>query len=118
MIAQMMLGNAGAAVDCAVNGRDAAEKFAVSQVGYYNAILMDVMMPVMGGYEATKIIREIERPDAAKIPIVAMTANAFAEDAEKSRQAGMNGHINKPVETGDLKAVLQELLGRDSLNIF
>jgi len=110
MIAQMMLENAGAQVERAGNGQEAVEKFAQSEASYYDAILMDVMMPVMGGYEATRAIRAMPRPDAAFIPIVAMTANAFAEDAEKSRAAGMNGHLNKPVETGDLKAALQGLL--------
>jgi len=65
---------------------------------------------VMGGYEATKAIRAMSRPDAAKIPIIAMTANAFAEDVEKSREAGMNGHISKPVEADGMKSVLQGLL--------
>jgi CheY-like chemotaxis protein/anti-sigma regulatory factor (Ser/Thr protein kinase) len=110
MIAQMMLENAGAQVERAGNGQEAVEKFARSKPAYYDAILMDVMMPVMGGYEATKAIRAMSRPDAAKIPIIAMTANAFAEDVEKSRAAGMNGHINKPVESGDVKAALLGLL--------
>lgn len=110
MIAQMILENAGAQVELAGNGQEAVEKIARSEPSYYDAVLMDVMMPVMGGYEATKIIRAMNRPDAAALPIVAMTANAFAEDAEKSLAAGMNGHINKPVEAGDVKAVLQGLL--------
>jgi len=110
MIAQMMLENAGAQVERAGNGREAVEKFARSEPSYYDAVLMDVMMPVMGGYEATKAIRDLPRPDAAKIPIIAMTANAFAEDVEKSHAAGMNGHINKPVEAGDVKTALRGLL--------
>lgn len=110
MIVQMMLENAGAAVERAVNGREAVEKFRDSEIGHYSAVLMDVMMPVMGGYEATKAIRALPRPDAASLPILAMTANAFAEDMEKSLAAGMNGHINKPIETDDLKAALQGLL--------
>jgi len=110
MIAQMMLENAGALVERAGNGQEAVEKFARSEPAYYDAILMDVMMPVMGGYEATKAIRAMSRPDAAEIPIIAMTANAFAEDVEKSHAAGMNGHINKPVEAGDVKAALLGLL--------
>ena len=105
-----MLENAGAQVERAGNGQEAVEKFARSDPSYYDAILMDVMMPVMGGYEATKAIRAMSRPDAAKIPILAMTANAFAEDVEKSRAAGMNDHINKPVESGDVKAALLGLL--------
>ncbi len=110
MIAQMMLESAGAQVERAGNGREAVEKFARSEPAYYDAILMDVMMPVMGGYEATRAIRCMARADAAQIPIIAMTANAFAEDVEKSHAAGMNGHINKPVEAGDVKAVLNGLL--------
>jgi len=110
MVAQMMLENAGAQVERADNGQEAVEKFARSEASYYDAVLMDVMMPVMGGYEATKAIRAMSRPDAAKIPIIAMTANAFAEDVEKSREAGMNGHISKPVEADGMKSVLQGLL--------
>ena len=110
MIAQMMLENAGAVVERAENGWEAVEKFTGSEVGHYSGILMDVMMPVMGGYEATRRIRALPRPDAASVPIIAMTANAFAEDVEKSRAAGMNGHINKPMETDGMKAALKGLL--------
>ena len=82
----------------AVNGKLAAEMFAASEPGYYDAILMDVRMPVMDGLEATKVIRAMARPDAKSIPIIAMTANAFDEDVKRSLEAGMNAHLSKPVE--------------------
>ncbi len=110
MVAQMMLENAGALTERAENGREAVEKFRESDIGYYDAVLMDVMMPVMGGYEATAEIRALPRPDAGTVPIVAMTANAFAEDVEKSWAAGMSAHISKPVEPADMQSVLQRVL--------
>ena len=106
MVAQMMLENAGAEVEQAESGRRALEQFVRSQPGYYDAILMDVMMPDMGGYEAAGRIRILEREDAAFIPIIAMTANAFAEDVKKSKDAGMNAHISKPVEASALRETL------------
>ena len=87
----------GALIECAVNGKEAVDKFAASLPGYFDLILMDIQMPVMSGYEATKAIRAMERRDA-DVPILAMTANAFAEDVEKSLECGMNGHINKPID--------------------
>lgn len=110
MIARKLLENAGATVVEAESGRAAIDLFCASEPGTYDAILMDVMMPVMGGYEATQRIRSSERADAASIPIVAMTANAFAEDARKSREAGMNDHINKPIDTEVVRKVLSGLL--------
>ena len=81
----------------AKNGKEALEIFRNSKTGEYDFIIMDVMMPVMDGLEATKAIRELEREDAKKIPIIAMTANAFEEDRKKAVKAGMNGHIAKPI---------------------
>ena len=94
----------------AVNGQVAVEMFEKSEPGYYDAILMDVRMPVMDGLGATRKIRALERPDAKKIPIIAMTANAFDEDVQRSLQAGMNAHLSKPVEPERLYETLHKLL--------
>ena len=89
------------------NGQEAVETFADQPAGSFDVILMDIMMPLMNGYEATKAIRSMEsRPDAAKIPIIAMTANAFAEDVEAAHAAGMDAHLSKPI---DMEEVLQTL---------
>lgn len=104
-IASELLSATGASVECAENGKEAVDKFAESLPGYFDLILMDVQMPVMNGYEATKAIRDMERKDSA-IPILAMTANAFSEDMEKSLACGMNGHINKPI---DLEEVFEKI---------
>lgn len=96
----------GAEVDTAEDGLQAIEQFEKVQPGYYDLILMDVQMPRMNGYEATRYIRKMERSDASSIPIFAMTANAFAEDEQKSREAGMNAHISKPL---DVKAVYEKM---------
>ena len=86
------------------------EKFSLSEPGYYDLILMDVQMPRLDGYGATKKIRALDRPDAERIPIVAMTANSFKEDEEAAMSAGMNGFIPKPVNVQQLFEVLEELL--------
>lgn len=96
-IAMEIIGDTGAAVESAENGKEALEKFLENGEGYYDLIFMDVQMPLMNGYEATKAIRKADRPDAARIPIIAMTANAFTEDVMDSRKAGMNEHIPKPL---------------------
>ena len=98
-IAQFLLENAGATVTAARNGQEAVDIFAASRPGEFDAILMDVMMPVMDGYTATRTIRRLDRPDAGRIPILAMTANAFAEDRRRAYEAGMNEHLTKPLET-------------------
>ena len=95
-IAEFMLQNEGAAVSKAWNGQEAVEIFRNSVPGEFDAILMDIMMPVMNGYEATKMIRSMDREDAKVIPIIAMTANAFTEDRLRVKEAGMNEHIAKP----------------------
>ena len=82
-----------------------------STEGYYDLILMDIQMPIMDGYEATRNIRKLKNQKLAEIPIIAMTANAFEEDREKALAAGMNGHISKPVEIGMIKHALAEILG-------
>jgi len=99
-----------AEIDHAENGRIVVEMFEQSPVGYYDAILMDVRMPEMDGLEATAAIRAMERPDAGAIPIIALTANAFDEDVQRSLQVGMNAHLSKPVEPDHLYQTLAELI--------
>ena len=112
-IAVELLGaGTGAIIDEAEDGEMAVDIFAASEVNYYDLILMDIQMPHMDGFEATRRIRAMERPDAAKVPIFAMTANAFAEDEEKSRQAGMNAHLSKPLEISAVLAAMNEILNR------
>ena len=101
-IAQTMLEDEGAQVTVAENGKRAVERFQSSPPGTFDAILMDVMMPVMDGLAATRAIRALDRPDAASIPILAMTANAFKEDAEKCFAAGMNAHLTKPLRPEEM----------------
>ena len=84
--------------------------FDQSEPGHFDLILMDIQMPVMDGYAATRAIRAMDRPDAKTVPILAMTANAFAEDAEKSLQAGMDAHIPKPLEIATVYATLNKIL--------
>ncbi|SEQ04412.1 Signal transduction histidine kinase [Lachnospiraceae bacterium NE2001] len=97
-------------VDIAENGRVALEKFDSSEPGYYDAILMDMRMPEMDGLEATKRIRGLDRDDAKTIPIIALTANAFDEDVQRSLQVGMNAHLSKPVEPERLYQTLEEFI--------
>ena len=105
-IAEELIGVTGASVESAEDGVQAVEMFQESAEGYYDLILMDVQMPHMDGYEATRCIRALGRSDAQKVPIFAMTANAFAEDVQKSREAGMNAHISKPL---DIRAVYKQM---------
>ncbi len=100
----------GASCEVAVNGKIAAEYFQQKQPGTYDAILMDVQMPVMNGYEATKLIRSLEREDAQQIPIIAMTANAFAEDVKDALDAGMDAHIAKPIDVELLNKTISQTL--------
>ncbi|MBQ9196778.1 MAG: response regulator [Clostridia bacterium] len=97
-------------VDVAENGRIAVEKFSANPAGYYDAILMDMRMPEMDGLEATRVIRAMERQDAKEIPIIALTANAFDEDVQRSMQAGLNAHLSKPVEPEALFDTLESLI--------
>ncbi len=97
-------------VDHAENGKIAVEKFAAHPEGYYDAILMDMRMPEMDGLEATATIRAMNRGDAATIPIIALTANAFDEDVQRSLQAGLNAHLSKPVEPQNLYETLESLI--------
>ncbi len=102
----------GADCEIAQNGRLALERFGESKEGEFDAILMDVQMPVMNGYEATRAIRALRREDAKTIPIIAMTANAFAEDEKEALHAGMNVHLSKPIDIGLLKKVVKQYVGR------
>ncbi len=106
-IAQEFLDMVNASVDNAENGQEALEKFGASPPGYYDLILMDIQMPKMDGYEATRAIRALDHPDADKIHILAMTANAFSEDVANAVAAGMNGHIAKPIEVNQLYRLIQ-----------
>jgi CheY-like chemotaxis protein len=99
-----------AVIDHAENGKLAVEMFEKSGVGYYSAILMDVRMPEMDGLEAAQTIRALDRPDARRIPIIALTANAFDEDVQRSLQVGMNAHLSKPVEPERLYQTMEELI--------
>jgi signal transduction histidine kinase/DNA-binding response OmpR family regulator len=96
--------------DLAVNGKIAVEKFSEHEQGYYDAILMDMRMPEMDGLEATQAIRAMDRPDAKSIPIIALTANAFDEDVQRSMQAGLNAHLSKPVQPDTLYETLENLI--------
>ena len=109
-IAEFMLQNEGAIVTRAWNGQEAVEIFRKSEAGEFNVILMDIMMPVMNGYEAAKRIRSLDRADAGVIPIIAMTANAFTEDRMRAKEAGMNEHIAKPVDAKLLVKVIHKLV--------
>ena len=108
-IAEFMLQNEGAVVTKAWNGQEAVELFEKSRSGEFDVILMDIMMPVMNGYEATKMIRSLDREDAKEVSIIAMTANAFTEDRIRAKEAGMDEHISKPVDAKLLVKVIYEL---------
>ena len=109
-IAIMILEEVGFTVDYAVNGKDAVEKYSASKPGDYDLILMDIQMPIMNGYDAAQAIRKLENPALAKIPIIAMTANAFSEDVQAAKNAGMNAHIAKPLDVPKMMEVLAEFL--------
>ena len=109
-IAEFMLQNEGADVIKAWNGQEAVELFRKSEPGEFDVILMDIMMPVMNGYEATKMIRSLDREDAKEVPIIAMTANAFTEDRIRAKEAGMDEHVAKPVDGELLVKVIHKLV--------
>ena len=109
-IAQELLSEIGLELDWAENGQICVEKFERSPVGTYDGILMDIRMPVMTGYEATKAIRKLDRPDAGTIPIIAMSADAFSEDIQKCLACGMNGHIAKPIDMREVTRMLERFI--------
>lgn len=109
-IAEEILTAHGFTVETAVDGREAMEQFRTHDTGYYDAILMDIRMPVMDGMEATRRIRTMGKPDSRVIPIIAMTANAFDEDMKKSLENGMNGHLSKPIDVNKLFEMLAEFI--------
>lgn len=109
-IAVAILEDAGLKVDVAENGKIAVDKISYYPPGFYTAVLMDIQMPVMDGYTATREIRALPNPSISKIPIIAVSANAFDEDREASRRAGMNGHLAKPIVVSDLLEILANII--------
>ena len=103
-IAMEIIGTTGAAVECASDGREGLQRFESMPEGYFDMVFMDIQMPVMNGYEATRAIRKLPRGDALSVPIIALSANAFAEDIAASREAGMNEHMTKPLDVARLMA--------------
>ena len=112
-IARTLIEESGVQVEEANNGEEAVRKVSESEEGYYDLIFMDIQMPVMDGYQATKVIRALNRDDVLTLPIVAMTANAFQEDVCDALQAGMNVHLAKPVDVAELGQILQRFLGQN-----
>ena len=109
-IAETLLSDEGANMTVARDGLQAVRMFQEKPEGYFDAILMDIMMPVMDGLTATKTIRSLKHPDAETIPIIAMTANAFQEDAEKCIAAGMNAHLAKPLDIEKVKMTIYKYI--------
>ena len=109
IIANELLNSTNAHVENAENGREAVDKYLASPDGYYRVILMDIQMPVMDGYEASRLIRNSRRKDASDIRIIAMTANIFAQDIAKAREAGMDGHVAKPIDVTKLMQALRQV---------
>lgn len=116
-IAEEIIGQTGVAVECAEDGQKALERFKQMGENYYDLIFMDIQMPVMNGYEATAAIRSLPGKYAGEIPIIAMTANAFEEDVRKSRSVGMNEHLTKPLDIGQLMKCLSVWLGGKEKNV-
>ncbi len=109
-IAQAILSDQGCIIDCAVNGLEAVKKIMGSKSGDYDVVLMDVQMPIMDGYRATKEIRFLRDKSLAVIPIIAMTANAFEEDRKKALEVGMDEHIPKPITVASLCNTIMKVL--------
>lgn len=114
-IAKLMLEEKGICVECAADGKEAVAKFEESEPGYYDVIFMDIMMPYMNGWDATRKIRTLQRPDADKIPIIAMSANAFAEDIINSHISGMNWHLTKLIDADKLMTALKECIRKNNI---
>lgn len=115
-IAKLMLEEKGICVECAADGKEAVAKFEESEQGHYDVIFMDIMMPYMNGWDATRKIRTLQRPDADKIPIIAMSANAFAEDIINSHISGMNWHLTKPVDADKMMTALKECIKKNNIS--
>ena len=109
MLFRSVLEQAGAQVVTAWDGKRAVDVFMESDAGSFDCVLMDLMMPVMSGFEATRIIRGLDRPDAASVPIIALSANAFDEDIAMAKDAGINEHLAKPVDIGKLMKMMRRL---------
>lgn len=109
-ISMMNLEMMGFEVEEACDGTEAVDKVKASAPGYYNAVLMDIQMPRMNGYDATRLIRKLENKELADIPVIAMTANAFDEDIRAAKEAGMNDHVAKPIDFDKLKNKLSKAL--------
>ena len=109
-IAEELLSSQGLALDWAEDGHVCVDMFQAKDPGYYDAVLMDLRMPIMNGYEATEAIRGLDRPDAKTIPIIAMTADAFAEDIKKCLDCGMNAHVAKPIDVREVSRLLQKYM--------
>ena len=111
-VAKSLLEMVGFEVDCASNGKEALRKFSTSMIGYYDAILMDINMPEMDGYEATTAIKALDRSDSNVVPIIALTANAFPEDIEMAHKKGLVNHLPKPIDTKNMYETLNNCLAR------
>ena len=112
-IMEFMLKEAGAEVLTANDGKAAVDAFTKSRQGAFDCVLMDLMMPVMSGYEAARVIRSLDRTDAKSVPIIALSANAFEEDVAMAKDAGMNEHLAKPVDMGKMFMVMDRLRSRE-----
>ena len=111
-IAEEILKEYGFVIDTAENGAEAVEKLTASRPGDYDLVLMDIQMPILNGYEATRLIRELEEPALSGIPILAMTANAFDEDRKAAEECGMNGFLAKPIDIEEVIQTLKNVFGR------
>ena len=109
-IASTLLSQAGLELERAENGKICVDKFTQSPTGYYKAILMDIRMPVMTGYEAAAAIRALDREDADRIPIIAMSADAFSDDVKKCLDCGMDAHVAKPIDVKEILRLLEEYI--------
>ena len=112
-VAQLILEQMGCVVETAENGQIAVSRFSVSPDRWYDAVLMDVRMPVMDGIEATRAIRALDRADAASVPIIAMTADAFDDERKRTLEAGMDYHLSKPIDPQLLYRTLARFIGQE-----
>ena len=111
-IAKTLLSEKQVIVSIAADGKIGVDMFKESSPGFYDAVLMDIRMPVMNGYEATRAIRALKRADAATVPIIAMTADALTDDIQKCLDAGMNDHLSKPIDPDYMYSVLEHVMRR------